>query len=138
MHGTQVYMCANEWQDLKYTRVPSVCMKNNKGSFEEHDKQRFTQYLEDVQAGKKSIASGALKPHELVGEAMQASRSGTHACTCKASKSRGLTCFSAVPAALSGIEVVPVAHAKQSVQSSSMHEGQGRCAHTNGASSLQL
>lgn len=113
-------------------------MKNNKGSFEEHDKQRFTQYLEDVQAGKKSIASGALKPHELVGEAMQASRSGTHACTCKASKSRGLTCFSAVPAALSGIEVVPVAHAKQSVQSSSMHEGQGRCAHTNGASSLQL
>lgn len=70
VRGMQVYMCANEWQDVKYTRVPSVCMKNNKGSFEEHDKQRFTQYLEDVQAGKKSIASGALKPHELVGEAM--------------------------------------------------------------------
>ena len=80
----QVYMCANQWQDVKYTRVPSVCMKNNKGSFEEHDKKRFTQYLEDVQAGKKSIASGALKPHELVEEAMQHTRSGMHACTCKA------------------------------------------------------
>ena len=74
----QVYMCANEWQDVKYTRVPSVCMKNNKGSFEAHDKQRFTQYLENVQAGKQSIASGALTPHELVAEAMQLSGSATH------------------------------------------------------------
>ncbi|KAL0025081.1 hypothetical protein WJX79_005924 [Trebouxia sp. C0005] len=74
----EVYMCANEWQDVKYTRVPSVCMKNNKGSFEAHDKQRFTQYLENVQAGKQSIASGALTPHELVAEAMQLSGSATH------------------------------------------------------------
>lgn len=51
-------MCANKWQDVKYERVPSVCMKNNKGSFEGHDKERFTQYLEDVKAGKKTIASG--------------------------------------------------------------------------------
>lgn len=69
--SVQVYMCANKWQDVKYTRVPSVCMKNNKGKFEKHDEERFTQYLEDVKAGKKSIASGALKPHELVREAMQ-------------------------------------------------------------------
>ena len=64
-------MCANEWQDVKYTRVPSVCMKRNKKNFEAHDAERFTQYLEDVKAGKKTIASGALKPHELVQEAMQ-------------------------------------------------------------------
>ncbi len=69
--SVQVYMCANEWKDIKYTRVPSVCMKKNKSSFEEHDKERFTQYLEDVKARKKTIASGALKPHELVREAMQ-------------------------------------------------------------------
>ena len=69
--SVQVYMCANEWQDVRYTRVPSVCMKNNKGSFEKHDEERFTQYLQDVKAGKKTIASGALKPHELVAEAMQ-------------------------------------------------------------------
>ena len=55
-------------------KVSSVCMKNNKGIFEEHDKERFTQYLEDVKAGKKTIASGALKPHELVTEAMQHTR----------------------------------------------------------------
>ena len=64
-------MCANEWGDMKYTRVPSVCMKRNKKHFEKHDKGRYEQYLEDVKAGKKTVASGALKPHEIVREAMQ-------------------------------------------------------------------
>ncbi len=57
----QVYMSANAWNEVKYPRVASVCMKNNKGHFEKHDQK----------AGKKKIASGALKPHELVSEAMR-------------------------------------------------------------------
>ena len=68
---TQVYMCANTWGGVNYSRVASVCMNKNKRKFEEHDKERFEQYLSDVQAGKKKIASGALKPHELVQQAMQ-------------------------------------------------------------------
>jgi hypothetical protein len=67
----QVYMSANAWNEVKYPRVASVCMKNNKGHFEKHDQERFTKYLQDVKAGKKKIASGALKPHELVSEAMR-------------------------------------------------------------------
>lgn len=67
----QVYMSANAWNEVKYPRVASVCMKNNKGHFEKHDQERFTKYLEDVKAGKKKIASGALKPHQLVSEAMR-------------------------------------------------------------------
>lgn len=47
-----------------------MCMRNNKLRFEAHDKDRFAKYLGDVRAGKKKIASGALKPHELVSEAM--------------------------------------------------------------------
>lgn len=64
-------MSANAWDQVKYTRVASVCMKNNKKSFEKHDEKRFEEYLTEVRAGKKKIASGALKPHELVREAMQ-------------------------------------------------------------------
>ena len=52
-------------------RVPSICMRNNKKSFEEHDKERFKEYLEEVRQGKKKIASGALKPHQLVQQAMR-------------------------------------------------------------------
>ena len=73
---TQVYMCANRWGGVKYSRVPSACMHNNKAKFERHDKERFEQYLSDVQAGKKKIASGALKPHELVKQAMLQARLG--------------------------------------------------------------
>ena len=72
----QVYMCANTWGGVKYSRVPSVCMHKNKRKFEEHDKERFEQYLSDVQAGRKKIASGALKPHELVQQAIQQARFG--------------------------------------------------------------
>lgn len=64
-------MSAKAWGDVQYPRVPSICMKNNKTRFAEHDMERFQEYLIDVQAGKKKIASGALKPHELVLEAMQ-------------------------------------------------------------------
>ena len=63
-------MCANAWGDVNYSRVTSVCMHKNKTKFEKHDKERFDQYLADVEAGKKKIASGALKPHELVQQAM--------------------------------------------------------------------
>lgn len=70
---TQVYMCANAWGDVNYSRVASVCMHKNKTKFERHDKERFDQYLADVEAGKKKIASGALKPHELVQQAMKSS-----------------------------------------------------------------
>lgn len=67
-------MSANAWGDVQYPRVPSICMRNNKGRFEKRDEERFQQYLDDVQAGKKKIASGALKPHELVHEAMSLAR----------------------------------------------------------------
>ncbi|DBA76510.1 TPA: hypothetical protein ACH3X2_008568 [Trebouxia sp. C0005] len=67
----EVCMSANAWNEVKYARVASVCMRNNKGHFEKHDQERFTKYLQDVKAGKKKIASGALKPHQLVSEAMR-------------------------------------------------------------------
>lgn len=64
-------MCANTWGNIRYNRVTSVCMNKHKQKFEKHDKERFEQYLSDVEAGKTKIASGALKPHELVQQAMR-------------------------------------------------------------------
>ncbi|OMO60455.1 Thioredoxin-like protein [Corchorus capsularis] len=32
----------------------------------QHDKERFSKYLEDVKSGKSSIAAGALLPHEII------------------------------------------------------------------------
>lgn len=64
-------MSAKRWTEIKYTRVPSVCMANNKARFIEHDLEGFEQYLLDVQSGKKKISGATLMPHELVAEAIR-------------------------------------------------------------------
>lgn len=69
----EVKMSAGQWDRVTYERVPSVCMNRNKKNFIAHDRERFTQYLEAVRGGKASIASGALMPHDLVRQAMEAS-----------------------------------------------------------------
>lgn len=67
----ELYMSSNLWGELPYERVASVAMKNYKEIFLKHDATRFTRYLEDVEAGKKKIAAGALLPHEIIQQALQ-------------------------------------------------------------------
>ncbi|RLN03198.1 hypothetical protein C2845_PM13G08330 [Panicum miliaceum] len=65
----EVYMSAQRWSELPYTRVASVAMRRYKGLFKKHDEARFDKYLEDVEAGKAKIAAGALLPHEIAAAA---------------------------------------------------------------------
>ncbi|KAL8100148.1 hypothetical protein AgCh_032417 [Apium graveolens] len=62
----EVYMSANKWDSLPYKRVASVAMKTYTDIFMNHDKERFSKYLEDVKEGKLKIASGALFPHDII------------------------------------------------------------------------
>lgn len=64
----EVYIGANKWDSIPYNRVASIAMKFYKEKFLKHDKDRFSKYLEDVKAGKSTIASGALLPHEIIAE----------------------------------------------------------------------
>ncbi|CAD6341479.1 unnamed protein product [Miscanthus lutarioriparius] len=65
----EVYMSAQRWSELPYTRVASVTMRRYKALFKKHDEARFDKYLEDVEAGKAKIAAGALLPHEIAAAA---------------------------------------------------------------------
>uniref|UniRef100_A0ACD5VQP3 Uncharacterized protein n=1 Tax=Avena sativa TaxID=4498 RepID=A0ACD5VQP3_AVESA len=65
----EVYMSAQLWSNLPYTRVASVAMRRYKYLFKKHDEERFAKYLEDVEAGKAKIAAGALLPHEIAASA---------------------------------------------------------------------
>uniref|UniRef100_A0A452ZN20 TROVE domain-containing protein n=1 Tax=Aegilops tauschii subsp. strangulata TaxID=200361 RepID=A0A452ZN20_AEGTS len=65
----EVYMSAQRWSELPYTRVASVAMRRYKSLFKKHDEERFDKYLEDVEAGKAKIAAGALLPHEIAAAA---------------------------------------------------------------------
>ncbi|KAI0782550.1 hypothetical protein C8Q75DRAFT_737517 [Abortiporus biennis] len=64
-------MSANRWNEIKYNRVASVCMKMNMKHFFLHDEERFVKYLEDVESGKKKISGATLMPHEIVTEVVQ-------------------------------------------------------------------
>ncbi|RLM54520.1 hypothetical protein C2845_PM10G16540 [Panicum miliaceum] len=67
----EVYMSAQRWSELPYTRVASVAMRRYKALFKKHDEVRFGKYLEDVAAGKAKIAAGALLPHEIAAAAFR-------------------------------------------------------------------
>ncbi|KAH6884060.1 hypothetical protein BKA70DRAFT_1340371 [Coprinopsis sp. MPI-PUGE-AT-0042] len=60
------HMAAKRWDQIRYNRVPSICMKNCTELFFTHDPKRFEEYLVKVEEGKKSISGATLMPHELV------------------------------------------------------------------------
>ncbi|XP_039129264.1 LOW QUALITY PROTEIN: uncharacterized protein LOC120265427 [Dioscorea cayenensis subsp. rotundata] len=62
----EIFMSSRQWDALPYNRVASIAMKNYKDTFKKHDKDRFSNFLEDVKKGKAKIAAGALLPHEIL------------------------------------------------------------------------
>jgi hypothetical protein len=59
-------MSANEWDQIRYPRVPSIAMDKNKIHFYQHDAEGFLEYLSKVQGGKATISGAALTPANLV------------------------------------------------------------------------
>ncbi|KAF9111543.1 hypothetical protein BGX27_004765 [Mortierella sp. AM989] len=65
----ETMMAARRWDEINYSRVSAIAMKNNKGHFVANDKERFEQYLTSLAKGETTIAAQALMPHQLVTEA---------------------------------------------------------------------
>jgi hypothetical protein len=63
---TERRMCLNEWEDIDYSKVPSISMNRNKKAFKNHDEDRFTEWESDVKEGKAEVKSSQLLPHQLV------------------------------------------------------------------------
>lgn len=65
-------MCSNQWSEIKYEEVPSVCMNRNRKNFMAHDKERFEKFIGSVL--KKETVDGkiakmnvsALYPHQII------------------------------------------------------------------------
>ncbi|KAF8549932.1 hypothetical protein OG21DRAFT_521946 [Imleria badia] len=64
-------MSSKRWSEITYSRIPSICMNNNKERFFTHDEGRFLKYLEDVESGKKQISGVTLLPHVLAIQATE-------------------------------------------------------------------
>lgn len=62
----EVKMCAKEFGDINFERVPSKALMNYKDSFKKHEGTRWGEYLEKVEKGDAKINSKALFPYELL------------------------------------------------------------------------
>jgi hypothetical protein len=59
-------MCAQRWDEIEYSKVPSLAMKIYRKAFERHDPSGFKTYLERVAKGESKINAQVLMPHQLV------------------------------------------------------------------------
>lgn len=63
---TEVKMSANDWTGIDYGAVPSKAMSNYRSAFARHDHDGFTDYLNAVKTGEKTIHASTLFPYDLV------------------------------------------------------------------------
>jgi hypothetical protein len=59
-------MCANEWETIQYSTVPSVAGKTYSKTFGKHDGIRYQSYISDVMEGKEKMNASVLFPSDLV------------------------------------------------------------------------
>ena len=59
-------MCNNEWNKIKYEKVPAIASKKFKNAFLKHDQERYNEYLNNVMSGNTKINVTGILPHELV------------------------------------------------------------------------
>src|SRR5690606_36176608 len=59
-------MCANQWDKIEYSHVPSVASKKYARAFGRHDAERYSQYLYDVMTGEKKMNASAIFPHDVL------------------------------------------------------------------------
>ena len=62
----EIKISANTFDTIAYNKVPSNAMLKYRKLFSTKDSERFSQYIEDVKAGKADIKSGTLFPYDIV------------------------------------------------------------------------
>lgn len=59
-------MCQGDWQNIKYSAVPSRAMRLYRNAFLKHDTDGFNDYLVKVEQGTEKINAGTLYPYDIV------------------------------------------------------------------------
>lgn len=65
LNVTETLMCANQWNKIVYSHVPSRAHMLYRKSFSKHDTDRYNEYLANVRHGNEKINSLCIHPHEL-------------------------------------------------------------------------
>lgn len=62
-------MCAQKWENINYSTVPSRAGMLYKNAFIKHDEVRYVDYISSVLKGEKKINASVLYPNEIVARA---------------------------------------------------------------------
>ena len=62
----ETLMSDNEWSEINFESVPSKANLNYKKAFSRHEADRYTQFIKDVQSGKKKMNASTLYPYEVI------------------------------------------------------------------------
>lgn len=62
---TEQQVCANQWSEIEYRKVPSLAMKKYYSAFFAHDEVRFKEYIEGLTKGSETINASTLFPHDI-------------------------------------------------------------------------
>lgn len=62
----EIKMCANEWSEIDYSKVPSKANVRYSEAFIKHDEERRNAYFEALKSGEAKINASTLYPYEIV------------------------------------------------------------------------
>jgi hypothetical protein len=65
-HIVEHKMCEKRWNEVEYSKVPSVAMARYTNAFAKHDQDRFDAYKELLEKGETTVHAGVLFPHDCV------------------------------------------------------------------------
>lgn len=68
---TECKMSSNDWDEINYESVPSVCHNRNRNAFVKHDDERYSAFLKAVEKGESKINASTLFPYDIVGKYMK-------------------------------------------------------------------
>ena len=59
-------MCARRWDEINFAHVPSVASARYQATFRRQDEYRYSDYINEVSAGRASMHAGAVFPHDVL------------------------------------------------------------------------
>jgi hypothetical protein len=58
-------MCANEWDEIEYSKLPSVASARYLPAFMKRDEARYREFLSSIEKGEVKVNAGALYPYDV-------------------------------------------------------------------------
>lgn len=70
-------MCAKQWDDINFEKVPSKASLNYRKAFEKRAGDSYKEYLSKVEKGEAKIHAGTLYPYDILRAVLESRSSGT-------------------------------------------------------------